>query len=200
MHTLIRTGLGLIAALGATLGLTAPAYASIGVGIQSNPVLLDGVAHPGGTYTLPSLYVVNTGTEAESVSVQVEHLVASASHAWNVPRSWIQVADQGTQLAPAQSAQIPLQLHPSGNARSGNYSTDLVVTGSAADTYDDGNVKFGAAAATGLEFRVTPNPPQAIAAWKWWLLTALIILTTIVVVIRRTGFRIRIETRGTHGP
>jgi hypothetical protein len=199
MDTLIRTGLGLIVMVGVTLGLAASADASIGVGIQSNPVLLAGVAHPGGSYTLPSLYVVNTGTEAESITVQVEHLVTGTRSDWSVPGSWIQVADQGTQLAPAQSAQIPLVLHTPGNARSGSYATDLVVTGSAAGTGGGVNVKFGAAAATGLEFRVTPGPAGGVAAWRWWLVAALALLTVIILVIQRTGLRIRFEMRGTHG-
>jgi hypothetical protein len=198
MDTLIRTGLGLIVMVGVTLGLAASADASIGVGIQSNPVLLNGDAHPGGSYPLPSLYVVNTGTEAESVTVQVERLVTGTRSDWTVPGSWIQVADQGTQLAPGQSAQIPLELHPSGNARPGSYATDLVVTGSATDA-GGGDVRFGAAAATGLEFKVTPAPATGVAAWRWWLVAALAVLTVIIVIIQRTGLRIRFEMRGTHG-
>lgn len=198
MDTLIRTGLGLIVMVGVTLGLAASADASIGVGIQSNPVLLNGDAHPGGSYTLPSLYVVNTGTEAESVTVQVERLATGTRSDWTVPGSWIQVADQGTELAPAQSAQIPLELHTPGNARPGSYATDLVVTGSATDA-GDGNVRFGAAAATGLEFRVTPAPATGVAAWRWWLVAVLAVLTVIIVIIQRTGLRIRFEMRGTHG-
>jgi hypothetical protein len=198
MDTVIRAGLGLIVMVGVTLGLAASADASIGVGIQSNPVLLNTDAHPGGSYTLPSLYVVNTGTEAESVTVQVERLTTGTRSDWTVPGSWIQVAGQGTQLAPSQSAQIPVELHVPGNARAGSYATDLMVTGSAANA-GDGNVRFGAAAATGLEFKVTPGPAGGIAAWRWWLVAVLAVLTVIIVIIQRTGLRIRFEMRGTHG-
>ena len=64
---------GLVIAVGlvAWLGLAWPASASIGVGVQANPVSLTGTAHPGASYTLPSLYIVNTGTQAESMSVRV---------------------------------------------------------------------------------------------------------------------------------
>ena len=31
-------------------------------------------AHPGGTYTLPPVYVVNTGTQPESVAIRVERI------------------------------------------------------------------------------------------------------------------------------
>jgi hypothetical protein len=202
MHTLIRTGLALIVGLVVALGLVVPAYASIGVGIQSNPVRLGGVAHPGGNYALPSLYVINTGTEAESVSVRVDRLSAGSGPGWSVPGSWIQITGQGTQLAPNQSVLISLELHTPGNARPGSYATDLVATGSTAGASGnvgaDGNVSFGAAAATGLEFSITPGPAPAIAAWRWWLLVALIVLTAIVVIVRRTGLRIHIELRGTH--
>ncbi|HXL90841.1 MAG TPA: hypothetical protein VN969_17980 [Streptosporangiaceae bacterium] len=196
MHTLIRTGLALTVGLPAALGLAVPAYASIGVGIQSNPVRLGGVAHPGSTYALPSLYVINTGTQAESVSVRVERLSTGSGPGLSVPGSWIQISGQGTQLAPDQSALISLELHTPGNAQPGSYATDLVATGSIAGT--SGDVNFGAAAATGLEFSVTPGPGSAVAAWRWWLFVALIVLAAIVVIVRRTGLRIHFELRGTH--
>jgi len=195
MHTLIRTGIGLIVGLVAALAPAVAAYASIGVGIQSNPVRLGGVAHPGGSYTLPSLYVINTGTEPESVSVRVERLETGSGPGWNVPASWIQISDQGTQLAPNQSALISLELHTPGSARPGSYATDLVATGSTAGT--PGVVNFGAAAATGLEFSVTPGPAPGIAAWRWWLFVALIVLTAVIVIVRRAGLRIHIELGGT---
>jgi hypothetical protein len=66
----LPAGLVIVAGLVTWPGL--PASASIGVGVQANPVSLGNTAHPGATYTLPSLYIVNTGTQAESMTVRVE--------------------------------------------------------------------------------------------------------------------------------
>jgi hypothetical protein len=67
----LSAGLGIAVGLAAWIGFAGPARASIGVGVQANPVSLSGAAHPGASYALPSLYIVNTGTQAESMSVRV---------------------------------------------------------------------------------------------------------------------------------
>jgi hypothetical protein len=210
MQALMRTRL--VATLSLAALLTAAgqsAYASVGVGIQADPVRLGSVAHPGGTYTLPSLYVVNTGTEPESLSFQVERLSSGTATGTTgttgttpetghlVSPSWIQISSLGAQLAPGKSAEIALKLTPPGDAKAGSYSSDIVVTGSNG-TVTSGDVRFGAAAATGLEFSIVPNPPSGIPAWRWWAVAALIVIAGIYFTIRRTGFRIRIETRGPH--
>ena len=56
------------------LAFPAAAAASIGVGIQVGPVRLAGIAHAGQTYDLPPVYVVNTGTEPETVRLDVQRL------------------------------------------------------------------------------------------------------------------------------
>jgi hypothetical protein len=198
MQALMRTRLAVTISLAALLtAVGQPAFASIGVGIQADPVRPGSVVHPGRTYTLPSLYVVNTGTEPESLSVQVERLDPGTTPETGRPvsPSWIQITGLGAQLAPGKSAEIPLQLSLPGGAPAGSYSSDFVVTGSNG-TATSGDVRFGAAAATGLEFSVVANPPSGIPAWRWWVVGALILLTAIYLTIRRTGLRIRIETRG----
>jgi hypothetical protein len=187
----VPLGAALVALAGLWLGPTASA--SIGVGIQANPVLLSGVAHPGGSYALPPLYVINTGTQAETISVQVEP-GTSGGTGLSVPQSWIHIASLPGSLAPRQSAQIPLQLVTPGNARPGSYAGDIMVTGGGAVTA--GGARFSAAAATGLQFRVTPGPGSAIPAWRWWLGGALLAAGVIALAIRRSGLRLRIERRG----
>src|SRR5215469_11088084 len=68
--------LALSTAFGVLLLVAAPAaaYASVGVGVQAGPVQLVGAAHPGGTYTLPPVYVVNTGTDPESLAIRIERI------------------------------------------------------------------------------------------------------------------------------
>jgi hypothetical protein len=189
MHAFAR--LVLVAVL---LSLWAPAAnASIGVGIQDNPVRLSGSAHPGGSYKLPPVYVVNTGSQSESLTVQVERLTADSGQP--VPRSWIQSSwTTGSSIQAGASADIPLELIAPANAKPGSYSSDIVVTGSTVLT--GGGVKFGAAAATGLEFRIAPNPSSGLPAWKLWTLIALIAIGAATLTYKRLGLRIRIEHRG----
>jgi hypothetical protein len=191
MHAFARPVLAAV-----LLGLWAPAAnASIGVGIQTNPVLLSGSAHPGGSYPLPPVYVVNTGSQPESLSLRVERLQATANGTSPVPRSWIQSSwPSDSPVAAGRSAEIPLELVPPANAKPGSYSTDIVVTGSALVT--GGGIRFGAAAATGLEFRITPSPPSGLLTWKLWTLIALITIGAVTLTYKRLGLRVRIERQG----
>jgi len=175
------------------------AQASIGVGVQANPVQLTAAVRPGGSYPLPSLYVVNTGTEAETISVEVKRM--SSGPGQTIPAAWIRVGDSGEQLQPRQQALIPLQLNTPASAKPGRYRSDLVVTGSGAAT---GAIHFGAAAATELEFSVVPGPAPGgflgLALWKWWLIGILAVFGLAVYGIRHLGLRIRIETNSFGGP
>src|SRR5580693_9790754 len=92
------------------LMLAAPvaADASVGVGVQAGPVRLAGAAHPGGTYALPPVYVVNTGTQAESVTIRIERISRGTGR--TIPPTWIQVAGLPAALGHGQSARIPLNL------------------------------------------------------------------------------------------
>lgn len=181
------------------LGVAPAAHASIGVGVQADPVRLGSVAHPGGSYSLPSLYVVNTGTQAESISVRVERM--SSGPGRTVPASWIRIEAPRGQLGPRQQVLIPLRLVPAGNAEPGSYRSDIVVTGSAGAV--SGGVRFGAAAATALEFRLTPGPAPGgwlgVQAWRWWLTVVLVVLAATVFGVRRSGLRVRIETKSAGG-
>jgi hypothetical protein len=187
----LSAGLAIAVGLAAWLGFAGPARASIGVGVQANPVSLTGAAHPGASYALPSLYVVNTGTQAESMSVRV---VRRAGIGRAIPGSWIHIGALGGQLAPKQSAQIALELVTPAEAAPGNYASDIVVTGSTAPV---AGVNFGAAAATKLEFTITPGPPGGswFPGWMWWVIGGLVILAAASFGWRRSGLRIRVERK-----
>jgi hypothetical protein len=58
MHLRWLSGLAIAVGLAAWLGFAGPASASIGVGVQANPVSLSGAAHPGASYALPSLKII----------------------------------------------------------------------------------------------------------------------------------------------
>ena len=189
----LSAGLAVVVGLAAWLGFAGPARASIGVGVQANPVSLSGVAHPGASYALPSLYVVNTGTQAESMTVRV---VRRTGPGLAIPESWIHIGGLSGQLPPKQSASIALELVTPADAEPGNYVSDIVVTGSTAPV---AGVNFGAAAATKLEFKITPEPPTgswfSFPAWTWWVIGGLVILAAATLGWRRSGLRIRVERK-----
>lgn len=180
------------AALIAVLTGSAAARASVGVGIQAGPVALSGAAHPGGSYALPPVYVVNTGSQDESLSVRIERLSAGSGRP--VPASWVRVGDP-VKLSHSQSARIPLELIVPPTARPGVYLSDVVVRGSA--SLSAGSAHLGVAAATKLQFTIAPG--AAAAAWfsmPGWVLLGIGVVVLIAGgagVARRVGLRVSVE-------
>ena len=182
----------LAATLLAVLAVPATAQASVGVGIQAGPVQLAGPAHPGGQYALPPVYVVDTGTQSETLTVRIERL--SPGRARSVPAGWI---SQGpaVRLSHGQSARIPLELIVPATAKPGQYLTDVVVKGSAAVSAGGANIDV--AAATKVEFRIVPG----MAGGSWfsvpgWLLPGIgvvLLIAGAAIVARRLGVRIQID-------
>jgi hypothetical protein len=174
------------------LAIPAAAEASIGVGIQAGPVRLAGVAHPGGSYALPAVYVVNTGTEDESLSIRIERV--SSGPGRSVPAAWIRPG-AAVRLSHSESARIPLELVVPDAARPGRYLTDVVVKGSAG--LSGGSATLDVAAATKLEFQVAPG--EVAGSWfdvPSWLLPgigAVLLIAAAAVVARRFGVRIEID-------
>ncbi len=182
------------------------AAASVGVGVQAGPVRLAAAAHPGGSYALPALFVVNTGTEPESIRVTVERL--SAGPGRPVPRSWIRASGPAVHLAARESARVPLLLTVPPGTRPGTYSSDVIADGSA--VLSAGPANLAAAAATKLQFRVASGPPppgtgqaagsvpgsgsgSGLPTSLKWLLTGLVLLAVAAIAVRRSGLRIRVE-------
>jgi len=177
----------------ALLAWPAASYASVGVGVQAGPVRLDGVAHPGGQYALIPVYVVNTGTQTESVSISVERISAGTGR--TVPPGWISASLVPVRLSHAQSARIPLELTVPRTAVPGRYFSDVVAKGSA--SFSAGGARLGVAAATGLEFTVAPGVATAgwfsVPGWVLAYVLGVLVVTAAAVGVRRSGVRIRIE-------
>ena len=168
-------------------------HASVGVGVQENPVSLATVAHAGQSYPLPSIQVANTGTQDETISVRVERL--SRGRGRSVPPSWIHIANSPMRLSVHQATHIPLELVVPANAKSGRYLSDILVVGSA--LIPAGSTNFGAGAATKLEFTIRPGSGHrlwaSLASWPSWALGSLLVLGLACVAVRRSGLRVRIE-------
>src|ERR1700684_2644074 len=145
----------------AALSISVPmADASIGVGVQAAPVRLADAALTGQSYALPPVYVSDTGTQPETIAVQVDRL--STGRGRSVPQSWVRATGPAVHLSPHQGAQVPLQLTVPAGAKPGRYLSDIVVT--AAPGASVGHVNLGVAAATPLEFTVRQGAP-AVASW-----------------------------------
>jgi hypothetical protein len=191
MHLRLRlaVAIGLLAALAAPVA----AEASVGVGVQAGPVRLAGIAHPGGTYALPPVYVVNTGTQPESVAIKVERISRGTGH--TIPPSWIHASAVPGQLSHDQSARVPLELAVPVHAKTGQYFSDVVVKGSA--VLSAGGANLGVAAATDLEFRVAAGaaarPWFRVPGWVLAALAGIVVVSAAVVLAGRSGIRIRIE-------
>jgi hypothetical protein len=175
------------------LAWSATSFASVGVGVQAGPVRLAGVAHPGGRYALPPVFVVNTGTQPEAVVIAVERISPGSGR--TVPPGWISASSAPVRLAHEQSARIPLSLTVPANAAPGRYFSDVVAKGTA--QLSAGGANLGVAAATDLEFTIAPG--AAASGWlgvPGWLLPyvlAVIAIAAAAVVVRRSGLRIRVE-------
>jgi hypothetical protein len=171
------------------------ADASIGVGIQAGPVLLSGTAHPGGSYDLTPVYVVNTGTQPETIALRVERV--SAGHGLTIPASWIRATGPAVTLAHNQSARIALELAVPATARPGHYFSDVVARGSGAIAA--GGANLAVAAATDLEFTVAPGvvsgPWLSLPGWLLPGVAAVLVAAVAAFVVRSSGLRVRIDRR-----
>lgn len=180
-------------ALGAVMLPAGVAAASAGIGIQAGPVQLAGRARPGGSYPLPPVYVINTGSGPETITLRVERI--SAGNGRTIPPSWIAGKSRPVTLAPDQSASVPLTLVVPGTARPGRYFSDVVAVSEPGRSAD--SVGFGVAAATDLEFTVASGPGSgpwfSLPGWLVPSAGGLLVLAAAVFGWRRSGLRIRIE-------
>jgi hypothetical protein len=160
---LLAVPLAVPVALVTLAGFPQTSEASVGVGVQVSPVRLESMAHRGERYALP-LDVVNTGTQAEAVSMRVERLSRGPGRA--VPPSWIQFPGTAVQIAPGKAARVSLELVVPGRAKPGVYLSDIVVSGSGGPS---GTGNLGAAAATKLEFSVSSAPAQGASSFPVWM-------------------------------
>jgi hypothetical protein len=181
------------ASLIAVLAVPAAAQASVGVGIQPGPVRRTDSVHPGSSYRLPAVLVVNTGTITEQVAVKVERISSGIGR--TVPPSWVRASSASVSLAPGQSARIPLQLEVPASATPGRYFSDVVA--SAGSPSSAGGAGFGAGAATSLEFTVAagaaPGPWFTMPGWVLGAIVVILLLAGAAAAARRSGLRIRID-------
>jgi hypothetical protein len=149
------------------------APASTGVGIQGNPVCLSVTAQPGHSYPLGTVYVVDTGSDGESLSVRATGTLGGQSapaHSQPFPPSWVSVGyprhdlffgSSSVSLPAGGDAYLPVTLNVPGNAQPGLYAGNLVAGIAGTPSAGSGMVAgLGAAAGTGLNFSVGVPAPS----------------------------------------
>jgi hypothetical protein len=189
---LARLALGTIVLGSAVLAAPLRAGASVGTGVGADPIVLAETAHAGQSYTLPALYLVNTGTETSQYAVRVLRLDQGKQR--NVPASWIVVPTRPISLAPKAATNVPLTLDVPADAAAGDYMTD-VVAGTVAAAGGSAGASVGTQAATQLHFSVgagngwLPWPPPD------WALVVLLAAAVVVLgrLAVRSGLRIHVE-------
>jgi len=181
------------AGLALLIAFPGPSQASVGVGVQGVPVRLGSVARPGGSYSLAPVYVVNTGSQDESISMRVQRLSHGPGRA--VPPSWIHFTGGGIRLAARESARMPLELVVPASAKPGKYLSDVVVVGAAAIAV--GKTNLSVAAAAKLEFTVGQGSGQVLVLpiWTRWTLGGLLLVAAAVLSFRSSGLEVRVVRR-----
>jgi hypothetical protein len=147
------------------------ASTSTGAGIQGNPVCLPVTAQPGHSYPLGTVYVVNTGSGQESLSVHVAPVWAGQGgnpRDVAVPASWISVSypkhdlflsSSSVSLPAGQGTYLAVTVTIPAGARPGMYVGNLVASAGTSSPQDH-TAALGAAAATGLELGVGVHAPS----------------------------------------
>ena len=141
--------------LAAMLLLCLPAadiQAQLGVGIMPGIIRVDEPLLPGGRYNLPSLQVVNTGSEASDY--EVELAVMAEQEELQPPADFIIFSPTAFHLEPGANQVVSLSLDIPVKAKPGDYLAYIeahpVATGGG------GGMQIGVAAATKLYFTVKP--------------------------------------------
>jgi len=172
----------------------AAAFADVGAGVGASPIVLAPTATPGREYSLPPLYVMNTGTVTSSYKLRVEQFSPHSGR--SVPERWISFARNDFVLAPKAYSYVKLTLSVPSGAPAGSYTSDLVA-GTVAGHVGAGTVA-AAQAATKLMFSVRDGGgglPWLWPLWAYLVIGTLLLVGLMVVIQRRYGFHLQVERR-----
>jgi hypothetical protein len=173
------------------LALPAVAGASLGTGVGASPIMLAHTAIPGHAYTLPGVYVLNTGTVSSRYHLRVQRLSPGAAR--TLPTGWVTLQRNDFLLRPHRAAIIPFTVNIPRSASSGRYLSDVVASTSSARR--GGGTALGAAAATLLGLTVGGSSPAI--PWRTIVLALIagLLAGTAAYGVRRSGLAVRVERR-----
>ena len=199
----MKTIVGLLAiVLAGMVFLCLPAadiQAQTGVGIMPGIIRVDEPLLPGGRYNLPSLQVLNTGSEASDYGVELASMAEQEE--LQPPDDFIILSPTSFHLEPGANQVISLSLDIPVKAKPGDYLAYIeahpVATGAG------GGMQIGVAAATKLYFTVKPanvfvGVTNSIASFFTstapgsYIVLGIIVLGLVVLFLRR---RIRVDIR-----
>ena len=154
----------LVVALLGTILLLSPGTASaqVGVGVNVGKIQVDETVSPGGTYTLPSIGVVNTGHDPSEYSLRITYQFEQ--EALEPPEDWFSFKPDSFRLEPNQTQSVEIRLKLPLTARPGDYFA--FIEAYPISTGGGGGVTIGIAAATKLNFTVKPSNVFS-AAFLW---------------------------------
>ena len=141
----------LLAAWLATLGVAAPAAASMGVSIDVGSIDVSEDLAPGGEYRLPAFGVRNPGTEPTTYKLVVSYI--DGQEAGRPDEAWFTFEPAELTLQPGESRPVQARLTLPVDSAPGAYAAligpQIVAQG--------GGAQVGAAAAARLSFEVAPS-------------------------------------------
>ena len=151
----MRRVLGLLAVvLVSVFGLCLAAgntQASVGVGIMPGTIRVDKPLLPGGIYSLPSVQVVNTGTEAGDYEVELASMAEQEE--LTPPAEFIVLSPTSFHLEPGANQSVSLSLSIPVKAKPGDYLAYIEAHPVAPG---GGGMSIGVAAASKLYFTIKP--------------------------------------------
>ena len=159
-----RRAAALVLLLAALLGPGAtqpPAHADVGVGVSLGNIKVEDALTPGGHYRLPTLSVLNTGSEPSQFEVVVSF--AADQREKRPPQDWFAFTPQRFPLAPSEAQAVAISLDLPASAGPGAYFAFL----EAHPIAERQGVSIGVAAATKLSFSI--RPANVLQAWLFRL-------------------------------
>jgi len=127
------------------------ALAAVGVGIAPGIIRVDEPLLPGGHYNLPSVSVVNTGTEAGDYEMELARMAEQQE--LEPPAEYIVISPTHFHLEAGASQTVSLSLSIPAKAKPGDYLAYI----EAHPVAGEGGTSVGVAAATKLYFTIRPS-------------------------------------------
>ncbi len=128
------------------------ASATIGVGVGSGKIVVQEAVLPGGIYNLPSVPVLNTGTQSSQYSMDIEYL--QGQQQLQPPKSWFSLDPTTFSLDPEHSQVVKITLSVPVNAKPGDYFA--YIEAHPIEVGVSGVTRINIAAAAKLYFVVAP--------------------------------------------
>ncbi len=177
-------------------------FAKIGVGIGSGTIRAEPMK-PGGIYSIPSVVIINTGSEPSDYGMYIQYHHQSEKPELWPPEEWFQFDPQTFYLEPGDVQKVNIKLVlPLKGAEPGDYFCYLQARPISKSEPGAGgtSAKMNIAAAAKLYFTIEPaNIFQAIthrikaffeiySPWSWvflWIIVGAIIITLFAVIFRK---------------